>query len=527
MDILHTSKSIALQVHHLIMNRPRTSPRKFSEKIALLNKKESEANAAFASIIKEVEETTRAACISSNYCANGPFRTRRSRSSINASDVRVVRSLAEPNVAHKPFSSYTRARNLIPQHSTCSKHRQVVSIDKSITANAQLVSEQTTPIISVPNIEISPISDDCLQHVPLTSAPINPTTSVLSHNCVQDTPALNGCNAAVGPLSPARSLPNIANLNPATDCSNPASRSSEAWTSENHLSFFGTQQFIPTNSTEQYPAEDNFFDNPTSSYSYTTDVGEPQSSYSSVQSLGENNGQTISCSWSHEDPSNSLPWQLSNSDNTNTNAYQSYWPYPNQEQVDHLFSKPSVIQPNSQSKLQQPAQPIARTYSSNALLCGAGGAQQDLLDKEENLGVPKTNNQLLRSASNDFNKPYLSESYNSNNNSSNYCDSIYSGICEDQHHLAPAYPKMRSNSYGYIGEFTLQDNGQYNKYTAQHNQPSISNSSSYDYNHNYGCSHSYYPSSTDTQINYSEVDRVNNVVEQQDNSTRPNNTFLF
>lgn len=36
------------------------SPRKFSEKIALLNKKEAEANAEFEKIIKEVEETTRA-----------------------------------------------------------------------------------------------------------------------------------------------------------------------------------------------------------------------------------------------------------------------------------------------------------------------------------------------------------------------------------------------------------------------------------------------------------------------------------
>lgn len=37
---------------------PRTSPRKFAEKIALLNKKESETNAAFEKIIKEVEATT-------------------------------------------------------------------------------------------------------------------------------------------------------------------------------------------------------------------------------------------------------------------------------------------------------------------------------------------------------------------------------------------------------------------------------------------------------------------------------------
>lgn len=42
------------------MSKSRGSPRKFSEKIALLEKKEAEANAAFERIIKEVEETTRA-----------------------------------------------------------------------------------------------------------------------------------------------------------------------------------------------------------------------------------------------------------------------------------------------------------------------------------------------------------------------------------------------------------------------------------------------------------------------------------
>ena len=42
------------------MSKPRGSPRKFSEKIALLNKKEAEATAEFEKILKEVEETTRA-----------------------------------------------------------------------------------------------------------------------------------------------------------------------------------------------------------------------------------------------------------------------------------------------------------------------------------------------------------------------------------------------------------------------------------------------------------------------------------
>lgn len=42
------------------MSKPRISPRKFSEKIALLEKKESEINAEFEKILREVEETTRA-----------------------------------------------------------------------------------------------------------------------------------------------------------------------------------------------------------------------------------------------------------------------------------------------------------------------------------------------------------------------------------------------------------------------------------------------------------------------------------
>lgn len=46
------------------MSQSKGSPRKFAEKIALLNKKEAEANAEFEKIIKEVEETTRAPCSS-------------------------------------------------------------------------------------------------------------------------------------------------------------------------------------------------------------------------------------------------------------------------------------------------------------------------------------------------------------------------------------------------------------------------------------------------------------------------------
>lgn len=42
------------------MSKARGSPRKFSEKIALLNKKEAEGTAEFEKILKEVEETTRA-----------------------------------------------------------------------------------------------------------------------------------------------------------------------------------------------------------------------------------------------------------------------------------------------------------------------------------------------------------------------------------------------------------------------------------------------------------------------------------
>lgn len=170
------------------MSQSKGGPRKFAEKIALLNKKEAEANAEFEKIIKEVEETTRApypSRTSSFSSWNGE------RPDSNSQQV----SLDSFNYHHnQPISIITQQQHDSPQINLHQQHPQHQQLHLQQQSSPDPMSIQTPD--GVPNIEIFPIQyDDNYEQQQVTT-----------NNNYQ---LRNDCSNSI---SAARSLPDIANL---------------------------------------------------------------------------------------------------------------------------------------------------------------------------------------------------------------------------------------------------------------------------------------------------------------------------
>lgn len=236
------------------MSKSKTSPRKFAEKIALLNKKEAEVTAEFVRIIKEVEETTRAPPVwqqnhhHSHQAQQATQSTARQQLPIRSSSVSDPNRVHYPRVspfgessnngnptslAHAtPFNSNAVQR--LQQHQQQNSHNQF-----DTTQNGE---SSRTNSIEVPNITIFPTEDERYQstsaysthhqshHQPPPPAPAPSLTQCtgfgtggsannmlnFSYNQRDD------CSIAY-PITAARSMPNIANLGLSTSASNSAS----------------------------------------------------------------------------------------------------------------------------------------------------------------------------------------------------------------------------------------------------------------------------------------------------------------
>lgn len=228
------------------MSRSPSSPRKFSEKIALLNKKEAEHNAEFEKIIKEVEVTraqgsvclpTRTASFSNCY-SNYPDGQRRPvdvhQSSNNyqyCNNNNINNNNINNNLQHHhhQFSSQHQLGASSPMVSDLNFHSQTLPLNQINVHNQhqqqgyqqeQIIQQIPQKIINhndntcitsndqcttiLPNIEISPIDDTCVGS--------NQQVDYVYQNQNNDFPTSSMMNTQMSTISSARSLPDIANL---------------------------------------------------------------------------------------------------------------------------------------------------------------------------------------------------------------------------------------------------------------------------------------------------------------------------
>lgn len=189
------------------MSRQRSSPRKFSEKIALLNKKEAEHNAEFEKIIKEVEETTRAPNPSpyptrtssfSNCCVTYPNGGRRSaESQAYNSHAYDNDSGSQNQLFHCSLNDTIPVPGMHTHHHHHHHNPRIHMSHQSQTSPMQqtniIHSNATSP--GVPNIKISTIDDG--------SGLVNQQVNYFNSN---------NCLNQQSTISSARSLPDITNL---------------------------------------------------------------------------------------------------------------------------------------------------------------------------------------------------------------------------------------------------------------------------------------------------------------------------
>jgi len=221
------------------------SPRKFAEKIALLNKKEAESTAEFEKILQEVEQTTRAP----PHLTNGPIQNRRDQfcpigrqDESYSSGLQMRSSSFSDGQRYMQLNQYDQLQHTQPIYNSALPHQQQSNqqeagfIEQPIDdysirrqpqqRQPQLVfhnpnhyqmsnnetGTQTIPF-SVPNIEISSINDECVQHQQQIHNPIimsTPPEEQHQNGYISDH-YRNICSNPI-PISQSRSLPNISNL---------------------------------------------------------------------------------------------------------------------------------------------------------------------------------------------------------------------------------------------------------------------------------------------------------------------------
>lgn len=134
------------------------SPRKFSEKIALLNKKEAEGNAEFEEIIKEVQATrSQSACGSLNY---KPTTTNQSHDNSQTSDSKSELEKVFENLIEciGQYEQELQGKQQQQQQQQCnsSPNNELGFVEKSIDSNNDhhyhsVVSESTVPTQTISN----------------------------------------------------------------------------------------------------------------------------------------------------------------------------------------------------------------------------------------------------------------------------------------------------------------------------------------------------------------------------------------
>lgn len=213
------------------MSKSRGSPRKFSEKIALLNRKEAETNAEFEKIIKEVEETTRAS-------PSLQYPSRASSSSSWTDDQRHIDNQL-PNL-----EQFTQYNDNVIVHDGSSLHvQQHLASPSQTSSNYDQMCIQTPA--GVPNIEIFPTNDDSYQQ---------------QQQLVSNTNYRNDCS---NPISASRSLPDIANLRVSGSYSSMAPSYSDQripsdnYNNYNHNHYNNTNSNIVNNRDAHYSHENN------------------------------------------------------------------------------------------------------------------------------------------------------------------------------------------------------------------------------------------------------------------------------
>lgn len=204
------------------MSKAKGTPRKFSEKIALLNKKESEATAEFEKIIKEVEETTtraaplfysiKGSCSSS--CINSIGHSIKRRVSLKGKTSSPKKNSTlhtHPHLSLVPTpDDYSYTIHHTPNHHSnvqCSELQQFGQGTKFVTP-----SEPSSAPLRLPNIEISPILDDRIEQ----NEPRSSQESYFQQQVITSTPTSYLTDVFVSStntLGTAHSLPDISNIN--------------------------------------------------------------------------------------------------------------------------------------------------------------------------------------------------------------------------------------------------------------------------------------------------------------------------
>lgn len=200
------------------MSKSRGSPRKFSEKIALLNKKGSQATAEFEKIIKEVEETTarvaplfyaiKGSCSSS--CVNSAGTTIRRKVSVKGrAPIAASVSVRVPAIA----TVRRHCCHDIPTSLAGESHHKCLSDYKARHGNVRqsehgsfMAPNESSVPLRLPNIEISPISDDGL------NSGLQYYQNGGAQSYLQQVSAPTNYLTDSNTLPTARSLPDISNL---------------------------------------------------------------------------------------------------------------------------------------------------------------------------------------------------------------------------------------------------------------------------------------------------------------------------
>lgn len=351
------------------MNKTKGSPRKFSEKIALLNKKEAEANAEFERIIKEVEETTRYSPQSQQAIL---YSTSNNINATNPTTTTTTRWLSGPPNNESIHASYSGSFDL-DQSSSSNCFDQPISGYYNSTDNVQInqhghhLSVETPP--NVPNINIFPIDDDDIQqisdehqHLIQHNQQLTKEQHFHHNNQQQQVPVATIAHNSgyksldcsnYNQISSARSLPDIANLrvSSSTICSSGLAPSY----SDQRINSLTEQNYNNYNNDNSYShQQQQFCDNAHNAPTTTTSTNHQNTQQLSSWQHIDNNSQhhTIQhdqqqfpCSQQSHDNNNTGTRFLHRANSTNPVLCASW-----NNNDDSTFNHPPSLQYHKQTK---------------------------------------------------------------------------------------------------------------------------------------------------------------------------------
>lgn len=228
------------------MSKSKGSPRKFAEKIALLNKKEAETTAEFKKIIQGVEQITRAPSVAiagtiyhdqnqfgwtgskqdeflpaalptrsssfSNWHTQMQQQNHTSSQQTMHQQQQPYHVRSDQNIQHMgQHTAFVNQVNFVrrtPQYERQPQQQQHQDSMMEGHSNGVAVDVQHSSSFRVPNIAIFPIDDE---HNTCSQPPIIKASTTHHNGCYIDGDYLNDCSNPM-PISSSRSLPNIANF---------------------------------------------------------------------------------------------------------------------------------------------------------------------------------------------------------------------------------------------------------------------------------------------------------------------------